>query len=140
MDGGAITFAISILMVAVLVFMMILWTGKKGGRHLNVEAYQTKFLSIENSLNKTNPATFITSIINADKLLDQALTELGVPGSNLGERLKSSAARFSNLNAVWGAHKLRNALVHEPDINVSYRQAVAALRVYKKALKDLGAI
>lgn len=140
MDGGAVTFVIAILMVAALVFMMILWTGKKGGRRLNVEAYQAKFLAIENGLVKTNSATFITTIINADKLLDKALTELGIPGNNLGERLKHSAAHFSNINAVWRAHKLRNALVHEPDIQINYRQAAAALLVYKKALKDLGAI
>ncbi len=140
MDGGAITFAIAILMVAILVFIMILWTGKKNGHHLNVEAYQTKFLAIENGLVKTNPASFVTAVINADKLLDKALIELGVPGNNLGERLKNSSGRFKNINAVWRVHKLRNALVHEPDINISYRQATAALLIYKKALKDLGAI
>ena len=49
-------------------------------------------------------------------------------------------SRFSNLNAVWRAHKLRNAIAHEAGFEVSYKQAFNALAIYKEALKDLGAI
>ena len=69
MDGGVVTFILAILIVAVLVFVAILLTGKRG-YHFNVEAYQSKFLAIENKLKQENPATFMTTIIEADKLLD----------------------------------------------------------------------
>ena len=39
MDGGVVTFILAILIVAVLVFIAILLTGKRG-HHFNVEAYQ----------------------------------------------------------------------------------------------------
>ena len=139
MDGGVVTFIFAIIIVAILVFVAILLTGKRG-YHFNVEAYQTKFLAIENKLDKNNPATFMTSIIEADKLLDKALVEMGVPGKTMGDRLKKSGARFTNLNAVWRAHKLRNAIAHESGFEVSFKQAFNALSVYKQALKDLGAI
>ncbi len=139
MDNGVVIFVVAILAVAVMLLIAIKLTGKRSHK-FNVEEYQTKFLRIENGLNKSNPATFALSIINADKLLDRAMHELGVPGKTMGDRLKKSGNRFTNINAVWRAHKLRNAIAHEDDLEISYRQAASALLIYKQALKDLGAI
>lgn len=139
MDGGVITFILAIVIVGVLIFLAILLTGKRG-YHFNVEAYQAKFLAIENKLSKDNSATFVTTIIDGDKLLDKAMIEMGIPGKTMGERLKKAGERFTNLNAVWRAHKLRNTIAHESGFEVSYKQASNALTIYKQALKDLGAI
>ena len=139
MDGGAVTFVIAILIVAVLIFIAILLTGKRG-YHFNKEQYQAKFLEIENKLKQDNPASYEASIINCDKLLDKALIEMGIPGKTMGDRLKKTGDKFSNTNAVWRAHKLRNAIAHESDLEVSFKQATNAVAVYKQALKDLGAI
>ncbi len=138
MDGG-VAFFIAILIVGVLLFLAILMTGKRGHK-FNIAAYQTKFLAIENKLNKDNVATFMNAVINADKLLDKALIEMGVPGKTMGDRLKKSGDKFSELDKVWRAHKLRNALAHEDDLEITYKQASFALAIYKQALKDLGAI
>ena len=139
MDGGVVTFIIAILIVAVLIFVAILLTGKRG-YHFNVTQYQARFLAIENKLSADNAATYITTIIEADKLLDKAMIEMGVVGKTMGDRLKRVGSRFTNLNAVWRAHKLRNAIAHESDIEVTFKQASNALQIYKQALKDLGAI
>lgn len=133
------TFIIAIIIVAVLVFLAILLTGKHGHR-FNVQEYQAKFLQIENKLQQSNPASYQIAIINCDKLLDRAMIEMGIPGKTMGDRLKRAGERFSNLNAVWRAHKLRNVIAHESDVEVSYKQAVNAVAIYKQALKDLGAI
>ncbi len=139
MDGEVVVFILAVLIIAVLIFVAILLTGKRG-YHFNVEYYQTRFLEIENKLNQNNPATYMTTIIEADKLLDKALVEMGAPGKTMGDRLKKYGGRFTNLNSVWRAHKLRNVLAHESDASVSYKQASNALAIYKQALKDLGAI
>ena len=139
MDGGVVIFILAILIVAVFVFVAILLTDKRG-HHFNVEAYQTRFLAIENKLSKDNSATYMTTIIEADKLLDKAMIEAGVPGKTMGDRLKRSGSKFTDINAVWRAHKLRNAIAHESDLEVGYKQASNALAIYKQALKDLGAI
>lgn len=139
MDGGVVTFIIAILIVAVLVFVSILLTGKRG-YHFNVEAYQSRFLAIENKLKQDNASSFTATIIEADKLLDKAMIEMGMPGKTMGDRLKRTGDRFSNLNGVWRAHKLRNAIAHEADLEITYKQAFNALAIYKQALKDLGAI
>ena len=81
------------------------------------------------------------SVVNADKLLDKALCEMGVPGKTMGERMKKLGnTKFSQTNAVWHAHKLRNQIAHEHNFQLDYNQAKHALSVYKQALKDLGAI
>ncbi len=138
-DGGVVTFILAIIIVAILVFFAIVLTGKRTHK-FNVEEYQSRFLAIENKLNKSNPATFMNTVINADKLLDKAMHEIGIPGKTMGDRLKKANDRFSDINAVWRAHKLRNAIAHETDLEITYQQAANALMIYKKALKDLGAI
>ena len=139
MDGGAVAFVLAILIIAILIFVAILLTGKR--THIfNKESYQARFLAIENKLNKDNPATFMNAVIEADKLLDKAMHEMGIPGKTMGDRLKKSSSRFKDINAVWKAHKLRNALAHETDLEITYKQAAAAVLIYKQALKDLGAI
>ncbi len=139
MDSGAVPFVIAVLIVAVFVFVAILLTGKHKYR-FDIEAYQAKFLAIENKLSRDNPATYMNAVIEGDKLLDRALTELGIPGKTMGDRLKRSGDKFTNLDAVWKAHKLRNTVAHETDFDISYKQAASALLAYKQALKDLGAI
>ncbi len=138
-DGGPIVFVIAVLIVAVLLFIIIKLTAKKSHK-FNKEDYQTRFLQIENKLSKDNMSSWPITIINGDKLLDRAMTEMGAPGKTMGERLKNVGDKFTNLDAVWRAHKLRNAIAHESDLEISYKQASNALAIYKQALQDLGAI
>ena len=139
MSGDVVTFFIATIIVGVLIFIAVLLTGKRN-YHFNIEDYQIRFLKIENTLNKENYLSFANVITEADKLLDKALIEMGIPGKTMGERLKKSGTKFSNLNAVWRAHKVRNAIAHEAGFEVSFQQAKNALEIYKQALKDLGAI
>ncbi|MBI2634845.1 hypothetical protein HYW82_04225 [Candidatus Peregrinibacteria bacterium] len=77
------------------------------------------------------------AILDADKLLDYALMKKGFEG-NLGDKLKVAGARFSDLDAVWFAHRLRNKIAHELT-GINGEDAKRALTNYKKALNDLGA-
>lgn len=137
--GNATPFIIAVLVVGVMILVAMFLT-KKRSYHFNKEKYQTRFLTIENHLVKTNSATFMKTVIDGDKLLDKAMVEMGIPGKNMGDRLKHSKDKFSDVNAIWKAHKLRNALAHEDDLEITYRQAQVALMIYKQALKDIGAI
>lgn len=139
MNSSIIFLLIAIVLVGIFIFVAISLTGKRA-HALDVEKYQTAFLKIENGLSRDNEASYASTIINADKLLDKALNELGVPGKTMGERLKKSANQFSQLNSVWYAHKMRNRIAHEHGFSVQYTQAKHALASYRQALKDLGAI
>lgn len=139
MDGSTIALFVAVLVIGILIFVAILVTGKRG-HHFNVEEYQTRFLKIENTFQKDNKLSYSVTVTEADKLLDKALIEAGIMGKTMGDRLKKCNGRFEDLNAVWRAHKLRNMIAHEAGFEVSYIQAKNALEIYKKALKDLGAI
>ena len=139
MNTSVLFLALAIIVVGILVFVAIWLTGHHT-HQFDVEQYQTDFLAIENSLQKDNPLSFNMSVIEADKLLDKAMMEMGIPGKTMGERLKHSGDKFSELNKVWYAHKLRNQIAHERGFSLQYTQARHALTNYRQALKDLGAI
>ena len=139
MDGGVVAFIIAILIIGVFLFIAFGLTGKRGHK-FDINEYQSRFLAIENKLNRDNPATFPLTIINCDKLLDRALIEIGLPGKTMGDRLKRCDSKFSNLDSVWRVHKIRNQIAHDNDFELSYKQAQNAIEIYKQALKDLGAI
>lgn len=130
---------IAIIAVALLALVAMVLSGKR--RHsFDVEEYQTRWLKIENGLSRDDPRSYNLSVIEADKLLDRALNEMGLPGKSMGERLKKIGNRLPDINRVWYAHKLRNQIVHETDFELSYDQAWQALQIFRKALKNLGAI
>lgn len=130
---------IAIVAVALLALVAMILTGKR--RHeFNVQEYQTKWLKIENSLEKSDPRSYNFAVLEADKLLDKALMEMGLPGQSMGERLKKIGDKMPDINRIWQAHKLRNQIVHESDFTVNYNQARQALMIFRQALKNLGAI
>ena len=140
MDGSLLVFMVAIVIVGILILLAITMTGKRIHK-FDKENYQVDFLRIEQSLERDNESSYSMAIIEGDKLLDRALMEMGVQGRTMGDRLKRiGKAKFTQLNAVWHAHKLRNQIAHEHDFKPEYRQALHALDTYKQALKDLGAI
>ena len=139
MNQSIIFIFAAIIIVGALLFALTC-INKKGTKHLDVERYRVKYLEIENHLKRDESSSYQLTVLNADKLVDQALIERGVKGQTMGERMKNSVQLFSDLNGVWAAHKLRNRIAHESDVNVTYNEAQYALGCFKKALKDLGAI
>lgn len=139
MDATLLAFMIGVLVVGILLIVVITLT-KRGPAPLDIEKYRKRWLTIEQELNKTEPSSYHLAILNADKLLDQALKERGVKGETMGERMKTAREIWSNANAVWYAHKLRNQIAHESDVKIGYDDARRALAAFKQALKDMGAI
>lgn len=76
-------------------------------------------------------------VMQCDAVLAKALTLLGFTGS-LGEMLKKSGPRFSDVNAVWSAHKLRNVIAHETSASHNASEIQRAIRSFERALHDLG--
>ena len=68
-----------IAIVAVGILLLIaMGITRKHGHAFDVEEYQTKWLKIENSLVRDDPRSYPLAVIEADKLLDHALIELGL--------------------------------------------------------------
>lgn len=138
MDAGLIVLFAAILIIGALLFALITF-GKKG-RSLDVEKYRSRWMTIEQSMTRDNEASYHMAILNADKLVDQALQDIGFSGQTMGERLKSAKTALPHRDNIWAAHKLRNRIAHEPDARISYDHARRALAQFKQTLKDLGAI
>lgn len=138
-NPAGIFILVAVLIAAVVGVVYLLITSKHGSQ-LNVQRYQTKWLEIENSVTRDNAASWQLAIINADKLLDQALRERRFRGQTMGERMKSAQKTWKNANHVWSAHKIRNQLAHEVNAKVTYDITLRSLSAFKQGLKDLGAI
>lgn len=81
------------------------------------------------------------AVIEADTLLDEALKNAGVQGTQLGERLKKiTVSELPNIDDVWQAHKLRNRIAHETDFVLKRDLAERALTIYETALEHLGVL
>ncbi len=129
--GGVIVFGFVVL-------FLIARFGKHMPKRLNQEYFERKWLELLTRVRTPDGMTL--AIIDADKLLDDALRKRGYKGKTMGERLVSAQREIQNNDTVWYAHKLRNRLVHEPDVHLKEKEAKAALAGIRQSLKDLGAL
>jgi hypothetical protein len=138
MNGGLTLLFVSVLLVGIALLVVISVT-RRPGKILNQSKYREKWLRIMNEIDNHNQSSLAIGVLNADRLIDEALRERGIAGETLGERMKNGKALFSDRQGLWEAHKLRNKIAHE-ELKVSARQAHSALNKFKTALKDIGAL
>lgn len=132
---GMIILLIAIVLLGIFLVFWILWKRKwRDFSGKEMEYIESNWIRIIDSFN-SNPKG---AIIEADKILDHCLYKRGFKGS-LGDKLKKAGGKFSNLDGVWFAHKLRNKYAHELNVKVHNDEARNALKYYKQALIDLGA-
>lgn len=134
-----VLFFAAILIFGGLLFAVISLT-KSTPRNMDVEKYRSRWLHIETQLSRNDVSSHTLCVLNADKLLDQALRDRGIAGKTMAERMKNCQGKWTNGNGLWAAHKVRNKLAHEPDATIDYERARQALVAYKQGLKDMGAI
>jgi hypothetical protein len=75
-------------------------------------------------------------VLDAENVVDHALRALGYKGS-FADKLKAAGPRFTDVQGLWNAHKLRNRIAHEMNLQVSELEAGRAINAFAKALKDL---
>lgn len=128
--------------VAAVVILLILVTGAsflrrrpKGLKHVYFEKRWTELQTLCGSQN-----TWPLAIINADKLLDEALKKRRLKGKAMGERLVAAQHILTDNDGVWFGHKLRNRIVHEDNVKLKEKDVKQALIGFRRALKDLGAL
>lgn len=78
------------------------------------------------------------ALMEADKLLDYVMQAQGFTGDNMGERLKRHGDKFSDLNGVWAAHKLRNQVAHDIHVDIVKPQVTNAIAALGRGISDLG--
>lgn len=75
-------------------------------------------------------------VLDAEKIVDQALGILGYRGT-FADKLRLAGPRFSDIESLWRAHKLRNRIAHEMNAALTEADASRALAAFRKGLDDL---
>jgi len=133
-----IVFLIGIIFFGIVVMALVGLIGKKTFTGQNQKYFEQKWMELLTRV-KT-PEGMVLAVIDADKLLDEALKRKHYKGKTTGERLVAAQRDISDNDAVWYAHKLRNRLVHEPNIKLKKNEAQSALAGFRQCLKDLGVL
>jgi hypothetical protein len=108
-----------VIFFGLAVLFVIAKVGRRMGKfqkRLNQAYYRQKWLELLARV-KT-PEGMVLAVIDADKLLDDVLRKRNFRGKTMGERLVAAQRSLSDNDAVWYAHKLRNRLVHEPEVRM----------------------
>jgi hypothetical protein len=101
--------------------------------------FEKRWASIRELLKSENFSDYRAAIIDADNLLDEALSQLGYKGGNLGDRLKRlDTSKLSNIESLWQARKLRNTFVHNPEYQPKRMDIEGAIDIYEQSLRELG--
>lgn len=89
-------------------------------------------------LDSTHEAQWKIAVIEADKLVDDALAKAGYSGDTFGDRLSNiRPGTLLSLDGIWWAHKVRNRLAHEVDYFLRYTEARQAVGYFEAALSEL---
>lgn len=126
--AAAILAVVSVLLAVVL---------RRRPGNLNRDQFKQRWHDLQSHC--AQEVTWPMAVIDADKLLDDALKRLHYKGKTMGERMVSAQRDLSSNDTVWYSHKLRNKIVHE-SIRLKKRDVQLALKGYLQALHDLGAL
>ncbi len=132
-------YTLSFILLGALVLFGLVWYLSKRTATIDQAWFEREWDKISTKYNKGEDL-WPQAIIDADKLVDEALKQLKYPGKTMGERLVSANRVFRDADGIWRAHKLRNKLVHEHGGKLKKNYVSSALRSFRKALKDLGAM
>ena len=137
-DGTVLWLVVAAVIIAAVLFIIMRFMPYSA--NIDKEKYQSRWLEIEHGLNPGSRDSQYMAILKADKLLDQVLRETGSRGQTMGERMKSRHNAWSIANVGWAAHKIRNQIAHDENVQLSETTVRRALASFKQALKDLGAM
>lgn len=111
---------------------------RRSRRNSKYAMFKPRWQEVQKLCGKSD--TWPMAIINADKLLDDALKLTGFKGKTMGERLVAAQRTLSDNDSVWFGHKLRNKLVHEDMSKLQKTDVQTALKGLRQALIDLGVL
>lgn len=137
MNISTVIVLLGVVAFGVFVLFLLAFINRKTSK-LDREFYEKKWRDIVKLAE--NESGWVQAVIEADKLLDDALKKSGYKGKTMGERLVSASRAFTNKDKTWAAHKLRNKVVHETSVKLRSNHVRGAIRAFGRSLKDLGAL
>ncbi len=114
------------------------WIKRRRLGAIDHQSLARRWQEIETMFGSDSEAARKLAVLEADKLLDEILKSLRLPGTTMGERLKVAGYKYDGVRDAWTGHKIRNRLVHESTFHLSPRLAKEAVLSFKSALHSLG--
>lgn len=97
-----------------------------------------RWSAIVQHLESTREGDWKLAVLEADKLVEDALARAGFPGDSFGDRLTNiQPGTLRSLDGIWWAHKVRNRVAHEIDYFLRYTEAKQVLGYFEAALVEL---
>jgi hypothetical protein len=124
----------AVLFILIVLAMVLL---SRRPRKLKTTRFQEKWRDLQKLC--ASKDTWPDAIINADKLLDEALKKRHFSGKSMGERLTKAQRVINDNEGVWFGHKLRSKLENDMTAKLKETDVKQALVGIRQALKDLGA-
>lgn len=147
-----IAFFISLILAIIFVSIWVrLWALNKPSRPITEQILpplpapggpmSARWEEIQRHLDSVKETEWKFAIIEADKLVDDALKKAGFVGDSFADRLERvQPGQLAHLNELWDAHRLRNRVAHDVNFFLRYTEAKHAITAYGDILKELGAI
>lgn len=87
------------------------------------------------------PDALKIAVIDADKLVDDVLQQLGFQGEHMADRLEQfKPGELRSFERVSRAHRIRNQLVHSPGFTLTPEEAKRTLLDYQAFLREVGVL
>lgn len=124
------------ILLLVVIIGLFLWRRPK---KLKADYFLSQWKELQGNLRDKN--NWPVAILEADRLLDRALTRRKLKGKSMGEKMVSAQRTFSNNDSLWYAHNLaKKVQAGAETVKLKEKEVKAALLGYLQALKDIGAL
>lgn len=142
----------SLILAAFLVFLMIKTSYFKYAFMLDVvEFFMAKPYSagkvvrewnaIQKRLETGRESEYKLAVIEADSLLRSVLKRIGYSGKTFEEQTSHLTREIlSDIDEIREAHRIRNDIAYDPSYSIDLDEARRVLKMYEKALFDMGAL
>lgn len=117
--------------------------GGGGGEHEKILTLEDELLverwnAVKEKFEAEVPDVWKLAVIEADKLVDDALKKLGLEGEHMADRLEQlSKEEVKSLPRLWKAHRMRNNMVHTPGFTITKSEAKEIEGDYEAFLKEI---
>lgn len=102
------------------------------------EIVNEKWRKVVVHINSDNSSDWKLAILECDIMLAEILEKMGYMQQTIGDKLKAvEPSDFTNIEAAWEAHKIRNAIAHEgSEFVISHREAKRVIGLYELVFRE----
>ncbi|HMB25935.1 MAG TPA: hypothetical protein VKP03_00805 [Patescibacteria group bacterium] len=142
-EPTAIDYVFGLAVAVMFLVVVVAWIFVRRNKRvddLDRQFIQKRWKKIQELMSFGKQMNYKLAVIEADKLLDEALKSLHFSGKTMAERLNLASYKYPKLKRVWWAHKVRNKVVHDVRYELKYNETKKVLGLFKSALKILKAL